>query len=1488
LKSMANLFGHSYRRVRKANGRRLHIELRDVGPQRFENYATQLEEAFDKREGVEWVRINGHLARAVVSYRSALICEREIEAIVDGIEERMGLGDAPFSGRRPEHPSDIEPIARKFVDMGADGAAVVLGVAMKIAGIETPQSGFDLAAMFNVVDNTPRFRQGLAGTIGEEAIDVGFGTINSFVQAIGSGPIGPLIDMVFQGVKLRGERARRNVWARREPRLCYLNWDRRRTPVDPGDRPREVPEGVIEAYADEAFFASIGGFVVGLADTHNLESSTPPLFGGLPKAARYGRDGFIAELVRILADKDVIALVPSTLPVMDRIDTVVIDGDLLFTGELLLGTVTAIGDADVEQVRRRAHELFEDEAPTEVQRDGRWRLGPLDEFDVDIDEAERAQARQMSSPQAPMLGLVHHGALRALVQTRAATDPGAEQLLNSARRADLHVVIACDDEDAGESLGPDQVVPYDGGLTEIVREQQRDGGVVALVAAGPSKAMAAADLAIGITRGEDGPPWAADLLCGNELDGAGFVLEACAEARKVAEQSVGLAGLGAAIATFLSLRGLNDTEPGNVMLAVNAVSMAALINGVRRAVLLERRPRPPRRDPTPWHSFEVDEVLARLDSSLEGLPSDRVRERRQEIPEPTSTSRLVARAVTKELANPFTPVLAAAAGVSAVVGSIGDAAMVTAAMGLNGVIGGVERYKAERAVESLEEREAEEVRVIRKGRETHVDAEEVVVGDVVVLHAGDVVPADCRIVEAADLEVDESSLTGESLPVSKGVRASYAAAVADRTSMLYEATSIAAGRAVAVVVAVGNETETRRGVLAGRTRTPETGVEQRLQALTDVTMPVAGLSGLFLITSGLARGQEVERLVDVGVGMSVAAVPEGLPLLSTVAQLAASRRLSEHGVLVRNPRAVEALGRVDVVCADKTGTLTEGRIELDVVCDGQRCLDVSGELEPWQVQVLAGALRASPPVPDGRELPHPTDRAVVNGAHSAGVDAEVGFDHWKRMDEMPFEPGRGFHAVLGRTDDGLLINIKGAPEVVIPRCSKRVTDDGYKRINKQMRDKLIARAEELASQGLRVLAVAERPASEERDLDADRIGKFIFRGFVGLSDPVRATSADAVKELRGAGVDVLMITGDHPRTAERIARDLDLLNGGSILTGPELEEMNDDELDEVLLHCSVVARATPAHKVRIVEALQRDGRVVAMTGDGANDASAIRLADVGIALGEDATTAARDAADIIVVDERIETIVRAVAEGRAMWGSVRDAVAILLGGNFGEIGFTVLASMFAEPPLNARQLLLINLLTDIAPSLSIVMRQPSEEDLHDVLARGPEAALGGRLDTKIANRALTTAGGAMLAWASSRAMLGGREKASTVALLCAVGTQLGQTLAVGSPTKPTVIASLGSAALLLGLVETPGVSQMFGCRPVGPIGLATAAGSSALATGVSVAVPPTVRKSKELAASLRQKLRELGNYPMLDGFRPGTSGEGAEEPIEADQKLAAE
>jgi magnesium-transporting ATPase (P-type) len=435
------------------------------------------------------------------------------------------------------------------------------------------------------------------------------------------------------------------------------------------------------------------------------------------------------------------------------------------------------------------------------------------------------------------------------------------------------------------------------------------------------------------------------------------------------------------------------------------------------------------------------------------------------------------------------------------------------------------------------------------------------------------------------------------------------------------------------------------------------------------------------------------------------------------------------------------------------------------------------------------------------------------------------------------------------------LSVKGAPEVLLPRCDRRSRGEVVSPLDARERAEVLAHAERIAGEGLRVLAVAEREASEARDLDDERIGRLIFRGFITLSDPPREAAAVAVARLQAAGIDLIMITGDHPRTARRIADELGLLGDRGVLTGPELEDMSEDILDRTLPAIGVIARATPAHKVRIVKALQRAGRVVGMTGDGANDASAIRLADVGIALGARSTLAARDAADLVVVDERIETIVDAIAEGRAMWSSVRDAVAILTGGNLGEIGFSVVAGLLGNgSPLNARQLLLVNLLTDVAPTMAIALRPPSPESLRDLLA-GPEAALGEALGRDILLRAITTATSAGAAWLVANLLPGGRRGAPTVALLALVGTQLGQTLVSGQRTPEVLAASLGSAALMLAIVETPGVSHLFGCVPIGPVGLGIAGVSSTLATGASLIAPPIVEVLRRRLA-LRHRERE--------------------------------
>jgi magnesium-transporting ATPase (P-type) len=668
--------------------------------------------------------------------------------------------------------------------------------------------------------------------------------------------------------------------------------------------------------------------------------------------------------------------------------------------------------------------------------------------------------------------------------------------------------------------------------------------------------------------------------------------------------------------------------------------------------------------------------------------------------------------------------------------------------------------------------------------------------------------------------------------------------------MLYEGTSVAAGRGSAIVVATGASTETGRSMAATRAAAPSTGVETRLAAITNTTLPIALDSAGAVIAAGLLRGRPLRESLGAGVSLAVASVPEGLPFLVSAAQLASARRLSAHGALVRNPRTIEALGRVDTLCFDKTGTLTQGRITLAAVAEATTDPAPLEQLTDPQRRTLAAGLRATPQRHGGQPLAHLTDQAVAEGAQAAIVTRDHDRPGWLRLAALPFEPSRGYHATLGAIDDTgqagtALLSIKGAPETVLPRCDRLRSNGEELPLDDPARGRLRHRVEQLTGQGYRVLAVAERSDHPRRHLTDNDVTGLTLLGFLALTDPVRPAAAAAITELRLAGIQIVMITGDHPGTAQAIASRLDVLNGGRVITGPELDALDDDALDQLLPQVTVVARGTPAHKVRVVRAFQRLRRTVAMTGDGGNDAPAIRLADVGIALGRRATPAARAAADLVVTDDRLETILAALVEGRGMWASVRQALGILVGGNLGEIAFTVLgAALTGRSPLNTRQLLLVNLLTDLAPAMAIALRPPDSSSTAALLAEGPETSLGTALTRDITNRAITTGTAATAAWAVAR-LTGRAARARTTALAALVGTQLGQTLVIGGPSPAVLASSVGSAAALVGIIQTPGLSHFFGCTPLGPLAWTIAGGAAATATATTLLLPPSLSHLRE-------------------------------------------
>ncbi|MDF5755657.1 cation-translocating P-type ATPase [Spongiactinospora sp. TRM90649] len=972
-----------------------------------------------------------------------------------------------------------------------------------------------------------------------------------------------------------------------------------------------------------------------------------------------------------------------------------------------------------------------------------------------------------------------------------------------------------------------------GDLAEQVRDAQRQGaGVLVVSRDGP--ALAAADCGVGVPADGGPPPWGAHVILPGGPSSVVHLLGATAAARQVSRDGVRLARAGTAVAAILALTGPEERSAKQALTAVGATTCVTIGYGAWRAW---RAVRDPVREPArrvAWHSMPVEDVLTELGAHPDGLPRAPAPRRPRE--RPTAENPSLLGGVAAELNNPFTPVLAAGAAGSAVLGSIVDAGLVVAVMGMSALVGGAQRTATARTLAALARHIEVPARVLREGRECDEDAAALVPGDIVLLSAGQVVPADCRIIEADGLEADESALTGESLPVRKDPAPIDAREVADRRSMLYEGTSVAAGTARAVVVAVSADTEAGRAMAAAGEKARTSGVADRLAQITRATTPIALGSAAAVTLSGLARGRALRESLAEGVNLAVAAVPEGLPLLVSAAQLAATRRLSGHGVHVRDPAIIEALGRVEVLCFDKTGTLTEGEIRLTTVADARSQRPLA-ELDDALTRVLGAALRATPERDGDGEHSHLTDSAVAEGGERAGVTRETGARGWREEAALPFEPSRGFHAAVGRAGQTRLLSVKGAPETVLPRCARIRVNGKSVPLSARERRRVDEAVETLAASGHRVLAVAERrPAATGSggggDLGEDDVTGLVFVGLLGLADTVRQAATPAVARLRAAGVQIVMLTGDHPSTASAIAATL-IPDGRHprVLTGADLSEMDPGELDRRLPGVDVVARCTPAQKVEVVRCFQRLGRTIAMTGDGANDAAGIRLADVGIALGRTGTPAARAAADLVVADDRLETIVSALVEGRALWASVREALAILVGGNLGEIAFTLLGALATgRSPLTARQLLLVNMLTDLAPSLAIALRAPTRETADGLLQEGPESSLGQVLTHDIVRRAVITAGAAGAAWPAAR-LTGSPARARTVGLLALVGAQLAQTLQAGGWDRTVLVSALGSTAALAAVVQTPGLSHFFGSVPVGPVGwsIATLAVAGALA-----------------------------------------------------------
>ncbi|MDI9729927.1 cation-transporting P-type ATPase [Stutzerimonas stutzeri] len=756
---------------------------------------------------------------------------------------------------------------------------------------------------------------------------------------------------------------------------------------------------------------------------------------------------------------------------------------------------------------------------------------------------------------------------------------------------------------------------------------------------------------------------------------------------------------------------------------------------------------------TRWHARQAEEALLELDSTAAGLTHEQAAQRllrygpnRLDEAKPAS----VWQRVLRHLNNVLLYVLIAAALVTGLMGHWVDTFVIIAVVVLNVAIGFVQEGKAEKALQAIRHLLAPHAVVLRDGRQQDIDAADLVPGDVVLLASGDSLPADVRLLQARNLRIDEAALTGESVPVDKQVDAvADDAAIGDRICMGYAGTLVTQGQARAVVVATGAATEIGR--IGRMLEAVEQGTTPLLRKMQDfgriLTLFILATGGLLFLFGTLVRGMGAGEMFMAAVGLSVAAIPEGLPAIMTITLAIGVQRMAARNAVIRRLPAVEALGSVTVICSDKTGTLTRNEMTVqEVICAGQS-LDVegagyapTGSLLLQGSAVDAAALAAHSPAAAAlveaaalcndaslhEKEQHwvlagdPTEGALLTLAMKAGLSPTVVQVDRPRLDVIPFESEHRFMATLHACEAGSEVLVKGAPERILAMCSQQLEADGVERSLDEAH--WHNQIEAQARAGRRVLAFARcRLGVGKQDLEhADVASGLTLLGLVGIIDPPRDEAIRAVAQCRAAGIRVVMITGDHGVTASAIARQLGMGEDIKAITGPELELMDDTAMRQAVAEARVFARASPEHKLRLVRALQANGEVVAMTGDGVNDAPALKQADVGVAMGMKGTEAAKQAGAIVLADDNFASIAHAVEEGRTVYDNLRKTVTFLLPINGGESLSLLLAVLLGLAlPITPVQVLWVNMVSSVALAMVLAF-EPTEADVMQRPPRRPD------------------------------------------------------------------------------------------------------------------------------------------------------------------------
>lgn len=819
-----------------------------------------------------------------------------------------------------------------------------------------------------------------------------------------------------------------------------------------------------------------------------------------------------------------------------------------------------------------------------------------------------------------------------------------------------------------------------------------------------------------------------------------------------------------------------------------------------------------------WHTLAPSKVASELNvDSRTGLTLDESARRLASVGA-NAIQEKPPRATWRMFADQFSDfmilVLIAAAVISGVIGDLKDTIAIAVIVLLNAAIGFAQEVRAERAMTALKRMAATSAQVLRNGQRLALSATDIVPGDIVLLEAGNIVPADLRLSETAQLKIDESVLTGEAVTVEKTCDAFSVAELplGDRRNMAYKGTTVTYGRGIGIVVATGMRTELGKiAALLDTDSDLKTPLQKRLALFgRRLGLTVLGICAI-VFAIGLLRDEAPMLMLLTAISLAVAAIPEALPAVVTISLALGAHKMVRKNALIRRLPAVETLGSVTYICSDKTGTLTLNRMQVDELHADNTSLHewkTAPMQEPWRTLFTALALSNDAGRDrSGNTSGDPTEVALYMAAWTAGHDKAVLEASAPRVLELPFDSERKRMTTVHRQSQGFIAYTKGAPESVLPLCTSALSVQGKTSLQ---RETLLVTAEQMAARGLRVLAVACRTwetlpqGANIADIEND----LVFVGLVGLIDPPRPEARDAVQQCRSAGITPVMITGDHAATALAIARQLGIASDDSIvITGPQLAELSDEEFKRLVPKIRVYARVDPAQKIRIVAALQAQGEFVAMTGDGVNDAPALKRADIGVAMGKGGTDVAREASSLILLDDNFATIVSAVREGRRIFDNIRKFIRFAMTGNSAEIWIIFLAPFLGLPiPLLPIHILWINLLTDGLPGLALAA-EPAEKGIMQRPPRRPaESIFANGMWQRIVWIGLATAGVSL--FAQAWAIQSGSAHWQTIVFTVMPLSQMGLVLALRSERESIFQQGLRSNLPLLGAVLLTFVLQM--------------------------------------------------------------------------------